>query len=182
MRLLKTIESKLELLWQQWINLHGQHLFPIDRIEYRYANNEMPARLLWPLPAGQGYGSSTASSTQVSAPQEILRNELEEMLSSSQISQKLFDEMLGAAPAEQPVPSSADLRHEMEQKLERQEISQDEFNAMFNIEDCAICLNSMEQSDRYSLPCGHAFHEHCIKEVLGKFQTCPLCSAQVNLL
>jgi RING finger protein 121 len=56
---------------------------------------------------------------------------------------------------------------------------------------CAICSNQIivlnnedaliEES--FSLPCGHIFHEFCIRGwcIVGKKQTCPYCKEKVDL-
>jgi hypothetical protein len=41
---------------------------------------------------------------------------------------------------------------------------------------CAICLSAWDLQDQMKLtPCGHAFHEECLKGWLTRKQTCALC-------
>ena len=44
-------------------------------------------------------------------------------------------------------------------------------------ECCAICLNNMYKYTCVYVPCKHAFHYKCLKELIevGKTYTCPLC-------
>ena len=43
-----------------------------------------------------------------------------------------------------------------------------------NIErECSICLDNIEEKNKYSLQCNHIFHKECISKLLNKF--CPLC-------
>jgi len=46
---------------------------------------------------------------------------------------------------------------------------------MENIE-CSICLEFI--NSHYQLPCGHIFHEKCIK--IWKKNKCPLCRTKIN--
>lgn len=51
---------------------------------------------------------------------------------------------------------------------------------------CAICNEKFavdEVEKRVKLPCGHEFHEFCIRgwSIVGKKQTCPYCSEKVDL-
>eukprot|EP00040_Diaphanoeca_grandis_P012506 m.63428 g.63428 ORF g.63428 m.63428 type:complete len:369 (+) comp23278_c0_seq1:102-1208(+) len=51
---------------------------------------------------------------------------------------------------------------------------------------CAICAEKLvgtEVEKSTKLPCGHEFHEFCIRgwSIIGKKQTCPYCSEKVDL-
>jgi len=45
---------------------------------------------------------------------------------------------------------------------------------------CSICLENV-QEDRQTLPCGHEFHEDCLREWLALQDTCPVCRATLPL-
>jgi hypothetical protein len=46
---------------------------------------------------------------------------------------------------------------------------------------CAICLSNWEPQDRIKLtPCGHAFHEECLRGWIMKKETCALCRKDLN--
>ncbi|KAG0249810.1 hypothetical protein BG011_008922 [Mortierella polycephala] len=48
-------------------------------------------------------------------------------------------------------------------------------------ENCTICLQTFEQSDRLRpLPCRHAFHVACIDEWLQQSAQCPICRQEVT--
>ena len=49
-----------------------------------------------------------------------------------------------------------------------------------DMEDCSICLDSLENSDNYTLACNHVFHLECYQKCVYKnnfnlFIKCPLC-------
>ena len=48
------------------------------------------------------------------------------------------------------------------------------------LEECAICKENFV-SDRFykPLPCGHAFHSHCIGQWLSRNMKCPTCRGNV---
>ncbi|XP_039451261.1 uncharacterized protein LOC120430246 isoform X3 [Culex pipiens pallens] len=47
--------------------------------------------------------------------------------------------------------------------------------------DCAICMDDVTLSaSRKFLPCGHAFHGHCIGRWLRSNNSCPVCRAEVS--
>jgi len=42
--------------------------------------------------------------------------------------------------------------------------------------ECALCLDTMEETDRRVLPCGHIFHTACMKRMIEhNFVSCPMC-------
>lgn len=44
--------------------------------------------------------------------------------------------------------------------------------------NCSICLqHGIRTGFRWTLPCGHAFHEHCVVEWFRHNPTCPICRA-----
>lgn len=48
--------------------------------------------------------------------------------------------------------------------------------------DCNICLSTSEDGERWvMLPCGHAFHEECLKPWLEKNNTCPVCRYELEM-
>lgn len=50
-----------------------------------------------------------------------------------------------------------------------------------DIEECLICTELLEQDVQHLDPCGHVFHEVCIKEWVRKEASCPKCRAEVQL-
>lgn len=49
-------------------------------------------------------------------------------------------------------------------------------NGELELPNCIICISNIElNSDTLLLPCGHMFHEECIKTWLQKHNTCPVC-------
>ena len=49
------------------------------------------------------------------------------------------------------------------------------------IQQCSICkLNLDEQTEIYSLPCGHLFHESCLQMHLAKKTFCPVCKLSIT--
>jgi hypothetical protein len=56
-----------------------------------------------------------------------------------------------------------------------------EKNTMLTINDCPICLEPLTTDVRIALPCGHRFHEECIKRSLTSTGgRCPKCRAVVT--
>eukprot|EP00730_Choanoeca_flexa_P019240 TRINITY_DN9392_c0_g1_i3.p1 TRINITY_DN9392_c0_g1~~TRINITY_DN9392_c0_g1_i3.p1 ORF type:complete len:244 (+),score=35.65 TRINITY_DN9392_c0_g1_i3:163-894(+) len=52
------------------------------------------------------------------------------------------------------------------------------------LRDCAICLETSEESDLGFVKlkrCGHVFHQACVDEWLSKHNTCPLCRRLASL-
>ncbi|XP_037816411.1 E3 ubiquitin-protein ligase RHA2B [Lucilia sericata] len=47
-------------------------------------------------------------------------------------------------------------------------------------EQCTICLANMENDEMVYLNCGHAFHEHCLKD-LRRYgdNKCPTCRQKI---
>jgi ABC-type bacteriocin/lantibiotic exporter with double-glycine peptidase domain len=45
---------------------------------------------------------------------------------------------------------------------------------------CSICLENVQEG-RQTLPCGHEFHEDCLREWLALQNTCPVCRAALPL-
>lgn len=41
--------------------------------------------------------------------------------------------------------------------------------------ECAICLETLVNTERMSLICSHVFHESCINDWLNGHETCPIC-------
>jgi hypothetical protein len=41
--------------------------------------------------------------------------------------------------------------------------------------NCSICLNEINDKDKYKTKCNHIFHEECIEFWYRKSQSCPLC-------
>ena len=39
--------------------------------------------------------------------------------------------------------------------------------------ECSICLDNIEEKNKYSLQCNHIFHKECISKLL--YNSCPLC-------
>lgn len=49
-------------------------------------------------------------------------------------------------------------------------------NGKLEYPQCIICITDIEKgSDTLLIPCGHMFHEPCIKSWLDKHNTCPVC-------
>lgn len=42
-------------------------------------------------------------------------------------------------------------------------------------EDCSVCLQSRSEDAVRELPCGHAFHDLCLRNWLKVKATCPIC-------
>jgi len=56
-----------------------------------------------------------------------------------------------------------------------------EKNTVLTINDCPICLEPLTTDVRIALPCGHRFHEECIKRSLTSTGgRCPKCRAVVT--
>jgi len=56
-----------------------------------------------------------------------------------------------------------------------------EKNTVLTINDCPICLEPLTNNVRIALPCGHRFHEECIKRSLTSTGgRCPKCRAVVT--
>ena len=56
-----------------------------------------------------------------------------------------------------------------------------EKNTSTTVHDCPICFEPMTKDVRIALPCGHRFHEDCIKRSLTSTNgTCPKCRAVVT--
>jgi hypothetical protein len=48
------------------------------------------------------------------------------------------------------------------------------------VDTCPICLQHRRRAYRWDLPCGHAFHEHCIVAWFAEGnRSCPICRARV---
>ena len=49
--------------------------------------------------------------------------------------------------------------------------------------ECTICMTEEEEcsSSTGELPCGHAFHTHCIQKWFNNKNTCPNCRAVVDV-
>lgn len=63
--------------------------------------------------------------------------------------------------------------------LPRQVID-DEFQVRHGEQDCPICLDETEKGQRViSLPCGHYYHENCLKVWFMGHNTCPACRASI---
>lgn len=58
---------------------------------------------------------------------------------------------------------------EKKRKEEEQRKSIEEANI------CVICLVTIEDADRYFLPCSHRFHKNCILQWLALSNMCPIC-------
>ncbi|CAK8989989.1 unnamed protein product [Durusdinium trenchii] len=44
---------------------------------------------------------------------------------------------------------------------------------------CSICWEGHEESHSWiSLPCGHAFHDACLRKWLAQQRTCPMCRSE----
>ena len=58
----------------------------------------------------------------------------------------------------------------------------DEFDPDDLIPDdaCAVCLSSLSKG-AVTLPCGHCFHESCVRGVYAYQQACPLCRDETPL-
>ena len=56
-----------------------------------------------------------------------------------------------------------------------------EKNTSTTVHDCPICFEPMTKDVRIALPCGHRFHEDCIRRSLASTNgTCPKCRAVVT--
>ena len=50
-----------------------------------------------------------------------------------------------------------------------------------DIDKCIICMDEFKRRERVKLlPCGHIFHNNCIKEWLLKENTCPFCKTEIK--
>jgi hypothetical protein len=46
---------------------------------------------------------------------------------------------------------------------------------------CIICMEEFEKNENVKLlPCGHIFHDNCIKEWLLKQKSCPFCKSEIG--
>jgi hypothetical protein len=46
---------------------------------------------------------------------------------------------------------------------------------------CIICMEEFEKNEKVKLlPCGHIFHDNCIKEWLMKQKSCPFCKSEIG--
>ena len=46
---------------------------------------------------------------------------------------------------------------------------------------CIICMEEFEEKEKVKLlPCGHIFHNNCIKQWLLKQKTCPFCKSEIG--
>ena len=46
---------------------------------------------------------------------------------------------------------------------------------------CIICMEEFEKKEKVKLlPCGHIFHDNCIKQWLLKQKTCPFCKGEIR--
>ena len=46
---------------------------------------------------------------------------------------------------------------------------------------CIICMEEFQKNEKVKLlPCGHIFHDNCIKEWLMKQKTCPFCKSEIG--
>ena len=46
---------------------------------------------------------------------------------------------------------------------------------------CIICMEEFEKKEKVKLlPCGHIFHDNCIKEWLLKQKSCPFCKSEIG--
>lgn len=46
---------------------------------------------------------------------------------------------------------------------------------------CIICMEEFEKKEKVKLlPCGHIFHDNCIKQWLLKQKTCPFCKSEIG--
>nr|2LXH_C Chain C, E3 ubiquitin-protein ligase AMFR [Homo sapiens] len=48
-----------------------------------------------------------------------------------------------------------------------------------NNDDCAICWDSMQAARK--LPCGHLFHNSCLRSWLEQDTSCPTCRMSLNI-
>jgi hypothetical protein len=56
-----------------------------------------------------------------------------------------------------------------------------EKNTSTTVHECSICFEPMTKDVRIALPCGHRFHEECIRRSLTSTNgTCPKCRADVT--
>ncbi|KAJ3324872.1 hypothetical protein HDU76_013305 [Blyttiomyces sp. JEL0837] len=53
------------------------------------------------------------------------------------------------------------------------------FLAIVCNQDCPICFSAPGYGDRLQMPCGHIFHEPCLRIWLGQQNTCPTCRYQI---
>lgn len=47
-------------------------------------------------------------------------------------------------------------------------------------EDCAVCLGGLFNRSVLYTPCGHCFHNKCIRRWLTKHDTCPMCRSTID--
>ena len=47
------------------------------------------------------------------------------------------------------------------------------------VQDCAICLEGIEEEEKYSLVCNHSFHKLCIRKWFEQKRTCPYCRREI---
>jgi len=62
-------------------------------------------------------------------------------------------------------------------------VSEESFVAEECIEDCPICLEKLNESNRIALPCNHCFHVACMDRLRTSdvSQACPLCRAPLPM-
>lgn len=42
--------------------------------------------------------------------------------------------------------------------------------------DCVVCRDHNDETSSVVMPCGHVFHENCLKSWIMQKQTCPICN------
>lgn len=75
--------------------------------------------------------------------------------------------LLEAQQEQRPQPAS----REAVESLNVREASQDDDD------NCAVCLDALREGRArlMDMPCGHAFHERCLRQWLGESHRCPTC-------
>jgi hypothetical protein len=46
--------------------------------------------------------------------------------------------------------------------------------------DCSVCLGGLKNRSVLYTPCGHCFHNKCIRSWLTNHETCPMCRAIID--
>jgi len=83
----------------------------------------------------------------------------------------LLAQLFGAAQSSAPPPASAEAIASLpKRKVTAKDLKKDEKRA------CAVCQDDFEVgTETVELPCGHLYHEDCVKPWLRQHNTCPTC-------
>lgn len=67
-------------------------------------------------------------------------------------------------------------------KLEKSHCKEDKETGKNELPNCIVCMTDIEiNSDTLLIPCGHMFHDKCIRLWLEKHNTCPVCRFELPI-